>query len=74
MDYYCEIGSAAQSSLLPLLDIALGVSHQESKSFNFLQEMREYMIKPHREFLKHVEVSGRVDALCVCVCALLCMI
>ena len=48
-------GSAAQSSLLPFLDIALGVSHQSIKSQDFLRSMREYMPKAHREFLGYLE-------------------
>jgi len=48
-------GSAAQSALLPLLDIALGVRHDSGKSRNFLLAMREYMLKPHREFLAYLE-------------------
>ena len=48
-------GSAAQSSLLPFLDIALGVSHQSIKSQDFLRSMREYMPKSHREFLGYLE-------------------
>lgn len=45
-------GSAAQSPLLPFLDISLGVSHVNSKSQSFLLAMRDYMLKPHREFLE----------------------
>jgi len=48
-------GSAAQSSLIPFLDIALGVSHQSSKSQDFLRSMRAYMPRPHREFLGYME-------------------
>jgi indoleamine 2,3-dioxygenase len=48
-------GSAAQSSLIPFLDIALGVSHESSKSQEFLLAMREYMPKSHREFLGYVK-------------------
>ncbi len=45
-------GSAAQSPLLPFLDISMGVSHANSKSQSFLIAMRDYMLKPHREFLE----------------------
>ena len=48
-------GSAAQSSLLPFLDIALGVSHSSTKSQDFLLSMREYMPRAHREFLGYIE-------------------
>jgi indoleamine 2,3-dioxygenase len=48
-------GSAAQSSLLPFLDITLGIGHESSKSRDFLLAMRDYMLKPHREFLSYLE-------------------
>ena len=49
-------GSAAQSSLIPFLDIVLGVSHDKTKSKDFLMAMRDYMTREHREFLVYVEV------------------
>ena len=39
-------GSAAQSPLLPFLDISLGVSYVNNQSF--LLAMRDYVLKPHR--------------------------
>lgn len=52
-------GSAAQSPVIPFLDIALGVDHSahdaSSNSNRFLHSMRSYMIKSHREFLEHCE-------------------
>jgi hypothetical protein len=48
-------GSAAQSALIPFLDIMLGINHKSTKSRIFLQAMREYMHKQHREFLGYVE-------------------
>ena len=48
-------GSAAQSSLLPFLDITLGVSHDGSKSKDFLMAMRDYMTLPHRKFLEYMQ-------------------
>lgn len=47
-------GSAAQSSLLPTLDIALGITHDNIKSGVFLKEMRDYMPRRHREFLTYL--------------------
>eukprot|EP00602_Paraphysomonas_sp_CaronLab_P000143 CAMPEP_0185028784 /NCGR_PEP_ID=MMETSP1103-20130426/14774_1 /TAXON_ID=36769 /ORGANISM="Paraphysomonas bandaiensis, Strain Caron Lab Isolate" /LENGTH=666 /DNA_ID=CAMNT_0027563311 /DNA_START=1 /DNA_END=2001 /DNA_ORIENTATION=- len=56
---YFSGGSAAQSALLPFLDICLGVDHTDhDKSPNsngFLKSMREYMPRPHREFLEYME-------------------
>jgi indoleamine 2,3-dioxygenase len=48
-------GSAAQSSLIPFLDIGLGISHETTRSRDFLHAMREYMVKPHRNFLSYLE-------------------
>lgn len=48
-------GSAAQSALIPFLDICFGIDHSKSRSNEFLLAMRDYMLKPHREFLKYCE-------------------
>jgi len=48
-------GSAAQSSLIPMLDIAFGISHDSNKSKDFLEAMREYMLPAHREFLNYLK-------------------
>eukprot|EP01039_Chlorochromonas_danica_P000237 gene237-255_t len=50
-------GSAGQSSLLPFLDISLGVAHESQKSRDFLLAMRDYMLRPHREFLVYLETT-----------------
>ncbi len=51
--------SAAQSPLIPFLDICLGISHasnpKSKSSSEFLRNMRNYMVRPHREFLIHCE-------------------
>eukprot|EP01035_Chromulina_nebulosa_P016952 gene16952-22444_t len=48
-------GSAAQSSLIPFLDIGLGISHDNTRSKDFLLAMRDYMVSSHRDFLKYLE-------------------
>lgn len=48
-------GSAAQSSLIPFLDIGLGLSHTSTKSHDFLSKMREYMPRSHRQFLEYLQ-------------------
>jgi indoleamine 2,3-dioxygenase len=49
-------GSAAQSSLLPLLDALLGIPHASS----FLRDMRSYMPRAHRQFLARIETGPSV--------------
>lgn len=56
-------GSNAQSSLIQTLDILLGVKHtanaahssQGDSKINYLDEMKKYMPREHREFLYHLE-------------------
>lgn len=48
-------GSAAQSSLIQLLDIILGVDHESEHGKKFLLEQRDYMPKTHKEFLEFAE-------------------
>lgn len=62
--YQCYGGSAAQSSLIPLLDIGLGISHDSIRSKDFLLAMRDYMVKSHREFLTYLEVSEPIITTC----------
>ena len=47
--------TGAQSSVVPAFQIALGVVHKDSKLTQHLDIMREYMPKPHRLFLAHLE-------------------
>lgn len=44
-------GSAAQSSLVPTFDSALGVQHPDEPSSSFMTAMFRYMPSPHRAFL-----------------------
>jgi len=52
-------GSGAQSTLLPLLDAALGIKHAEDALIAYLHELRNYMPPEHQSFLSQVE-SGPV--------------
>jgi indoleamine 2,3-dioxygenase len=44
-------GSGAQSTLLPLLDSALGIKHAEDALISYLHELRRYMPPEHQKFL-----------------------
>lgn len=56
-------GSAAQSSLIQLIDIILGVEHESEHGKKFLFEQRDYMPKSHRNFLKYVEDHFKTNSL-----------
>lgn len=52
--------SAGQSSLIPALDLFLGVSHgKDPTSDQWLKRMRMYMPRHHRNFLRHLENNPR---------------
>ncbi len=48
-------GSGAQSALMPLLDAALGVVHAHDDLLVYLIDLRQYMPREHRDFLREVE-------------------
>jgi len=48
-------GSAAQSSLIQLIDIIFEVKHKEKSVVNFLKEMHNYMPLQHKQFLQEME-------------------
>lgn len=52
--------TGAQSSIIPTLDGLLGITHTHDELYHYLQEMREYMPPPHREFLSYVEKTSKV--------------
>lgn len=56
-------GSAAQSSLIQLIDVILGVEHESEHGKKFLLEQRDYMPKSHRDFLKYVENHFKSNSL-----------
>jgi indoleamine 2,3-dioxygenase len=47
--------TGAQSSVVPCLDAALGVVHEEDVLRHYLMEMREYMPPEHRRFIAAIE-------------------
>lgn len=68
-------GSNAQSSLIQALDILLGIEHfpmgkkgsedrktisANSNQNSFINEMRDYMPREHREFLKHLSLVSNI--------------
>ena len=55
---YCG-GSNAQSSLIQLFDMAMGVEH-ESSAVRFIIEMRQYMPGEHQRFMEKVAATGSV--------------
>ena len=58
-NYRGETG--AQSSIVPTMLAALGIRHKDSLLTQHLEDMRQYMPKPHREFIRaQVSVRGFV--------------
>ena len=54
--------TGAQSSIIPALDIILGITHEQNDLSIYLKEMRDYMPKAHRSFLHHLEKKGSIRA------------
>jgi indoleamine 2,3-dioxygenase len=52
--------TGAQSSILPMLDAALGVTHRDDPLKTYLLEMRDYMPPKHRAFLAAIESGPSV--------------
>lgn len=47
--------TGAQSAVIPALDAALGIDHQENALCSYLREMRDYMPPAHRQFVASIE-------------------
>ena len=47
--------TGAQSSIVPSLDAALGITHQKDVLYTYLQEMRDYMPPAHRAFIRSLQ-------------------
>lgn len=52
--------TGAQSSIVPALDAALGVTHAEDPLRAYLNEMRDYMPPAHRALITHLESKQSV--------------
>lgn len=52
--------TGAQSTIIPVLDAALGIAHANNPLKEHLQEMRQYMPLPHRRFLETVEQGPKI--------------
>lgn len=50
--------TGAQSSIVPSLDAALGISHEDDPLRLYLAEMRDYMPAKHRSFIEAVEAEA----------------
>ena len=55
--------TGAQSSIMPTLDGALGIEHTKDSLRHYLNEMRDYMPKEHRQFIEEVETSSMTKKL-----------
>jgi indoleamine 2,3-dioxygenase len=53
-------GSAAQSALVQALDVGLDVTHDSERTGPFLQEMRRYMPRQQRAFLRDLGAAGAI--------------
>jgi indoleamine 2,3-dioxygenase len=52
--------TGAQSSIVPSLDAALGITHGKDMLYSYLLEMRDYMPPAHRRFIATVESGPSV--------------
>jgi indoleamine 2,3-dioxygenase len=54
--------TGAQSGIVPALDALLGVAHADDPLRTYLLEMREYMPRGHRAFVRALEARGQLRA------------
>jgi indoleamine 2,3-dioxygenase len=52
--------TGAQSSIVPSLDAALGIMHEQDMLHSYLVEMRDYMPPAHRAFIAAIEAGPSV--------------
>jgi indoleamine 2,3-dioxygenase len=52
--------TGAQSSIIPSLDAALGITHRQDMLYSYLRQMRDYMPPKHRAFVEAVESGPSV--------------
>jgi indoleamine 2,3-dioxygenase len=57
---YLRGETGAQSSIIPALDAALGIVHDNDRMRHYLDEMRDYMPPGHRAFIKAIEQGPSV--------------
>jgi len=55
--------TGAQSSIIPSLDGALQIKHTNDNLRHYLNEMRDYMPKLHRDFISELEKTSKVRLL-----------
>ncbi len=52
--------TGAQSSIIPALDAALTIAHEDDPLKRYLMEMRDYMPEPDRRFIEKIESGPKV--------------
>ncbi len=55
--------TGAQSSIIPSLDVALGIKHAKTDLTDYVADMRNYMPRKHREFIEAVEANENAHPL-----------
>lgn len=55
--------TGAQSSIIPVIDVALGIKHAKTDLTDYVEDMRNYMPRKHREYIELVESIERAKSL-----------